>query len=198
AEIDLSFGGPAHKALFHIRERAKQYHLLFRQDCAVLDTFFASYVRNFFNEMSKTKIFPKALSRYATPQGRYPKMESGGLIGNSHWLALEIDLFQRCIYVYDSETSVMRRAQLERQLEPIRVVVPMLLTKLNANYNAEKFDWKWLTSPSQSNGFDCGMFTIKFIEFLHAGKNVEGVDRSRISAWRVKLAAEIFGAHFDP
>ncbi|GER55627.1 cysteine proteinases superfamily protein [Striga asiatica] len=56
----------------------------------------------------------------------------------------------------------------------------MLLTKLNANYSAEKFDWEWLTSPSQSNGFDCGMFTIKFIEFLHAGKNVEGVDQSRI------------------
>ncbi|GER52122.1 deubiquitinase and deneddylase Dub2 [Striga asiatica] len=72
--------------------------------------------------------------------------------GNGHWLALEIDLSQRCIYVYDSETSVMRRAQLERQLEPIRVVVPMLLTKLNANYSAEKFDWKRLTSPSQSNG----------------------------------------------
>ncbi|GER39545.1 4-xylanase [Striga asiatica] len=29
--------------------------------------------------------------------------------------------------------------------------------------------------------FDCGMFTIKCIEFLHARKNVEGVDQSRIS-----------------
>ncbi|GER31954.1 ankyrin repeat-containing protein 2 [Striga asiatica] len=46
--------------------------------------------------------------------------------------------------------------------------------------------------------FDCGMFTIKCIEFLHAGKNVEGVDQSWISDWRVKLAAKIFGAHFDP
>ncbi|GER46230.1 cysteine proteinases superfamily protein [Striga asiatica] len=69
---------------------------------------------------------------------------------------------------------------------------------LNANYNAEKFDWKRLTSPGQSNGFDCGMFTIKFIEFFHAGKNVEGVDQSRISDWRVKLTTEIFGVHFDP
>ncbi|GER33384.1 Ulp1 protease family protein, partial [Striga asiatica] len=195
------------EALFQFRERGKQFPLLFRQDCAVLDTVFVSYVRKFFKDMSKTKNFPKALRSYAAggiPSNGKPWAGCTKLYvpfckeGGGHWIALEIDLSHRCIYVYDSETSVMRRAELERQLEPIRVVVPMLLAQLNANYSGEKFEYKRLTSPSQSNGFDCGMFTIKFIEFLHAGKNVEGVDQSRISDWRVKLASEIFGAHFDP
>ncbi|GER30669.1 cysteine proteinases superfamily protein [Striga asiatica] len=196
AEVQLSSGGPARKvffnqlvndgwltsehvdeALFHIREHGKQFPLLFRQDCAVLDTFFVSYVRSFFKGMSKTTKIPKALCRYAAGE-----IHSNG----KTWTG--------CTKLY----VPFCKEELERQLEPIRVVVPMLLAQLNAKYSGEKFEYKRLTSPSQSNGFDCGMFTIKFIEFLHAEKNVEGVDQSRISAWRVKLASEIFGAHFDP
>ncbi|GER39918.1 Ulp1 protease family protein [Striga asiatica] len=151
--------------------------------------------------------FPKALVKYA--EGKVPPHAKAWTSctklfvafcteNNEHWVALDIDLFKRCIDAYDSLPSVMRKRQFETELEPIRVVVPMLMRMLNATYSSEKFDLKRLPCPSQANGFDCGMFTIKFIEYLHAGKDVKGVEQKMILSWHIKLAAEIFAQHFDP
>ncbi|GER32190.1 hypothetical protein STAS_08245, partial [Striga asiatica] len=183
-----------------------------RQDCVIFDPHLVSYVRMFFKDASKVESFdrtnfPKALVNYA--EGKLPTHAKSWTSctrlyvpfcteNNDHWVALDIDLSKRCIDAYDSSTSVMRKQQFETELKPIRVVVPMLMRMLNATYSAEKFDLKRLPCPSQANGFDCGTFTIKFIEFLHAGKDVKGVEQKFIPSWRIKLAAEIFAQHFDP
>ncbi|GER51827.1 Ulp1 protease family protein, partial [Striga asiatica] len=181
--------------LFHMRCRAIEYPLLFRQDCVMLDPHFVSYIRIRVKVESFDRTnFPKALVKYAEgklPTHARPWTSCTKLyvpfcnVNNEHWVALDIDLSKRCIDAYDSSTSVMRKRQFETELEPIRVVIPMLMRMLNATYSAEKFDLKRLPCPSQANGyFDCGMFTIKFIEFLHAGKDVKGVEQKMIPSWQ--------------
>ncbi|KAL8489481.1 hypothetical protein ACS0TY_025394 [Phlomoides rotata] len=54
---------------------------------------------------------------------------------------------------------------------------------------------KWLEKVV--DGFDCGMFTVKFIEFLLAGKDVSLIRPDYMREWRKKLAADIFSQSFD-
>ncbi|GER27796.1 hypothetical protein STAS_03531 [Striga asiatica] len=158
--------GHVDAALFHMRCRAIEYPHLFRQDCVTLDPHFVSYARMFFKDASKVESFdrtnfPKALVKYA--EGKVPPHAKAWTSctklfvafcteNNEHWVALDIDLSKRCIDVYDSSPSVMRKRQFETELEPIRVVVPMLMRMLNATYSSEKFDLKRLPCPSQANG----------------------------------------------
>ncbi|GER33131.1 HXXXD-type acyl-transferase family protein [Striga asiatica] len=60
-------------------------------------------------------------------------------------------------------------AQFDKELELIQVMIPMLMrmVKRDANYSVEKSD--------------CGLFTIKFIEFLHVRMNVKVIDEKRFA-----------------
>ncbi|GER56343.1 thiol:disulfide interchange protein DsbA, partial [Striga asiatica] len=99
-------------ARFHIREHAIEFPLLFREDFAILNLHFVSYLRMLFRERSKTQSFDK---NYLKPLDNYARG-----INNDHWLALEIDLSGTCIYAYDSSTSVMRKPQFDKELKLIR------------------------------------------------------------------------------
>ncbi|KAL2542286.1 Uncharacterized protein Adt_03264 [Abeliophyllum distichum] len=45
---------------------------------------------------------------------------------------------------------------------------------------------------------DCGLFTVKFIEFSLAELDLNLVQPKHMLMWRQKMAAEIFGGKFDP
>ncbi|KAL2512679.1 Cysteine proteinases superfamily protein [Abeliophyllum distichum] len=66
-------------------------------------------------------------------------------------------------------------------------------------YSTEKFKFvKMKEVPQQHNGSDCGIFTVKYIEFLQANMDVCAIRPEYIPMWRNKLAAELLAWHFEP
>ncbi|KAL2498662.1 Ulp1 protease family protein [Abeliophyllum distichum] len=64
---------------------------------------------------------------------------------------------------------------------------------------AQKFKFvKMKEVPQQHNGSDCGIFTIKYIEFLQVNMDVCAIQPEYIPMWRKKLAAELLAWHFEP
>ncbi|KAL2505382.1 Ubiquitin-like protease domain-containing protein [Abeliophyllum distichum] len=120
----------------------------------------------------------------------------------SHWFAVKIDLEDRTIFIFDSLKSHVRKAELEAFMKPLQVVIPILVklhVKCDDSYNTEKFKFvKMKEVPQQHNGSDCGIFTIKYIEFLQANMDVCAIQPEYIPMWRKKLAAELLAWHFEP
>ncbi|KAL6560688.1 SUMO1 sentrin specific peptidase 1 [Orobanche gracilis] len=52
--------------------------------------------------------------------------------------------------------------------------------------------------PQQNNGSDCGLFTLKYIEFLQGNVDVGKITSEHIPMWRKKLAAELLAWNFEP
>ncbi|XP_052200046.1 ubiquitin-like-specific protease 1A [Diospyros lotus] len=121
-------------------------------------------------------------------------------IPRSHWFAIEVDLQERQINILDSLPSSVHDAQLSNYMKPVRMVIPWLMKlHVNENYNTSMLKYKRVRPlPEQNNGSDCGLFTVKFIEFSLAGLDLSLVQAEHMMMWRVKMAAEIFAWHFDP
>ncbi|KAL8464794.1 hypothetical protein ACS0TY_034336 [Phlomoides rotata] len=80
----------------------------------------------------------------------------------------------------------------------IENVLPKLISaKLDGTYGLQSLSSESIACPQQLNGFDCGMFTVKFIEFLLAGKDVCLIRPDYMREWRKKLTADIFSQSFD-
>ncbi|KAL2474657.1 Ulp1 protease family protein [Abeliophyllum distichum] len=120
----------------------------------------------------------------------------------SHWFAVKIDLEDRTIFIFDSLKSHVCKAELEALMKPLQVVIPMLMklhVKCDDSYSTEKFKFvKMKEVPQQHNGSDCGIFTIKYIEFLQANMDVCAIQPEYIPMWRKNLAAELLAWHFEP
>ncbi|KAL2466865.1 Ulp1 protease family protein [Abeliophyllum distichum] len=120
----------------------------------------------------------------------------------SHWFAVKIDSEDRTIFIFDSLKSHVRKAELEAFMRPLQVLIPILMklhVKCDDSYSTEKFKFvKMKEVPQQHNGSDCGIFTVKYIEFLQANMDVCAIRPEYIPMWRKKLAAELLAWHFEP
>ncbi|KAL8508275.1 hypothetical protein ACS0TY_018748 [Phlomoides rotata] len=209
-------------ALYHIRERAAQYPQLFDQNSYILDTHFLGLMDTagkIISRLPRTKKADKlhSLATFFTNNRdvscvnhlvRYVDGESPELgkawkgcrflyipcCFKSHWIALRVDIQERKIEVYNSIGRVINR----ENISAIENVLPKLICdKLDKTYGLQSFSIVSIACPQQSNGFDCGMFTVKFIEFLLAGKDVSLIRPDYMREWRKKLAADIFSQSFD-
>ncbi|KAL2460674.1 Ulp1 protease family protein [Abeliophyllum distichum] len=211
-------GEIVNEALYHIRDRALKFPNLFQQDCCILDCYFCQFVQSAHGEwqihaqspMKEEFKFSKSLLKYV--DGSIPELGKCWkdcrylyapccAIG-SHWFAVKIDLEDRTIFIFDSLKSHVRKAELEAFMKPLQVVIPMLMklhVKCDDSYSTEKFKFvKMKEVPQQHNGSDCGIFTIKYIEFLQANMDVCAIQPEYIPMWRKKLAAELLAWHFEP
>ncbi|KAL2453446.1 Ulp1 protease family protein [Abeliophyllum distichum] len=161
-------GDHVDSALFHIRERAVKYANLFRQDCAVLDSNFWQIVENAFKDRLNTgrnnsdEAFKKMLVDYvegAAPVFGKPWKTCSYLylpycVPNSHWFAVEIDLEERRIHIFDSLTIMVCEAKLGNYMKPLKVVVPRLMKKyVNENYSTSMLTHHRVKKlPVQDNG----------------------------------------------
>ncbi|KAL2525219.1 Ubiquitin-like protease domain-containing protein [Abeliophyllum distichum] len=114
---------------------------------------------------------------------------------DSHWFAVKIDLEDKTIFIFDSLKSHVRKAELEAFMKPLQVVITILMklhVKCDDSYSTEKFKFvKMKEVHQQHNGSDCGIFTVKYIEFLQANMDVCAIRPEYIPMWRKKLAAEL-------
>ncbi|CAL9001175.1 unnamed protein product [Prunus brigantina] len=119
-----------------------------------------------------------------------------------HWVALEIDLIQCEIKVYDSMVSLIPDQSLKEELGPLSITIPNLLNTLDfyeecVYANECTRDWwcPWpihrVDVPQQANQGDCGMFMLKYIELLSAEIPLATCTSQNMPFFRLKLAAEI-------
>ncbi|XP_016652625.1 PREDICTED: uncharacterized protein LOC103343679 [Prunus mume] len=119
-----------------------------------------------------------------------------------HWVALEIDLIQCEIKVYDSMVSLIPDQSLKEELGPLSITIPNLLHTLDfyeegVYANECTRDWwcPWpihrVDVPQQANQGDCGMFVLKYIELLSAEIPLATCTSQNMPFFRLKLAAEI-------
>ncbi|KAL8484476.1 hypothetical protein ACS0TY_026962 [Phlomoides rotata] len=102
----------------------------------------------------------------------------------SHWIALRVDIQERKIEVYNS----LGRYIIREKISIIENVLPKLIcAKLDETYGLQSLRSESIACPQQLNGFDCGMFTVKYIEFLLAGKDVSLIRPDYMREWRKKL-----------
>ncbi|KAL2542863.1 Ulp1 protease family protein [Abeliophyllum distichum] len=211
-------GEIVNEALYHIRDRALKFPNLLQQDCCNLDCYFCQFVQSAHGEWQihaqsprKEEFkFSKSLLKYV--DGSIPELGKSWkdcrylyapccAIG-SHWFAVKIDLEDRTIFIFANLKSHIRKAELEAFMKPLQVVIPILMklhVKCDDSYSTEKFKFvKMKEASQQHNGSDCGIFTVKYIEFLQANMDVCAIRPEYIPMWRKKLAAELLARNFEP
>jgi Ulp1 family protease len=75
---------------------------------------------------------------------------------SNHWFALQIDLEERTIFMFDSLKGHIRRVELEAYILPLQEIIPSLIkfhVTSEEEYNTEKFKFvKVKDVPQQMNG----------------------------------------------
>ncbi|XP_022843364.1 uncharacterized protein LOC111366914 [Olea europaea var. sylvestris] len=120
------------------------------------------------------------------------------VIANSHCFSVEIVFANSTMYVYDSDHNCLRQSQLEQILESMAVIVPMMASQAMIRVNDRLAIVRNMTTAKQERSGDCGLFAIKYIEFLSIGRNVDIINQSWIDMWRHKLACDLYEYNCDP
>ncbi|KAL2461634.1 Sentrin-specific protease [Abeliophyllum distichum] len=101
------------------------------------------------------------------------------------------------MFIYDPDKSCSTDDQIRADLKPMTTILPMLLKKINIVIDALAIE-RITTTSKQSNSGDCGVYTIKYIEFLSIGRKAELVNGFHMSNWRRKLAVELYTLDCTP
>ncbi|KAL2532710.1 Uncharacterized protein Adt_06061 [Abeliophyllum distichum] len=76
------------------------------------------------------------------------------------------------MFIYDLDKSCSTDDQIRAYLMPMTTILPMLLKKINTVIDALAIE-RITTTSKQSNSGDCGVYTIKYIEFLSIDRKAE-------------------------
>ncbi|XP_022887825.1 uncharacterized protein LOC111403516 [Olea europaea var. sylvestris] len=94
------------------------------------------------------------------------------VIVNHYCIALEIVFSESTIYVYDLDHSCLTQEQLEQNIEPVIVIVPMMARRVILTMQDKLAIMRDKTTARQSISVDYDIFVIKYIEFLSIVHNV--------------------------
>ncbi|KAL2501852.1 ubiquitin-like-specific protease 1A [Forsythia ovata] len=115
----------------------------------------------------------------------------------SHWYVVEVDIAKSTMFIYDPDRSCSTDDQIRADLKPMTTILPMLLKKINIVIDALAIK-RITTISKQSNSGDCGVYTIKYIEFLSINRQVELVNGFHMQKWMRKLAVELYTIDCTP
>ncbi|KAK6153513.1 hypothetical protein DH2020_013152 [Rehmannia glutinosa] len=143
--------------------------------------------------------------------GRYPKelglkwAECDKIFGvahvfGNHWVLYELDLTMCTIMVYDSLSDTMTIANTKKEFVPLARALPIICNMGNIWENRTTpedvhADWKIARMehpPQQTNGSDCGVLAIKFMEALAAGRSVAEIDPGMTIQFRQRFCSKLF------
>ncbi|KAA0049386.1 Ulp1-like peptidase [Cucumis melo var. makuwa] len=99
----------------------------------------------------------------------------------NHWVLLCLDLVSCQVKVWDSLPSLTTTEEMRNILLPIRELVPNLLDSTGffaRRGGSSTYKEPWLvvivdSIPLQRNNSDCGVFTIKYFEYIAAGVDLD-------------------------
>ncbi|KAK3219470.1 hypothetical protein Dsin_013440 [Dipteronia sinensis] len=116
-------------------------------------------------------------------------------VNGNHWVAVEADLKERVIKVFDSKPDAYSVDQILKWATCLRKMLSSLLAYAmpDAYTDPSSFTVERPEEgvPHQQNQSDCGVFTLKFLEYLWARKQFDFGEKDG-EPFRIQLATEIF------
>eukprot|EP00261_Vitis_vinifera_P028229 XP_010662334.2 PREDICTED: uncharacterized protein LOC104882098 [Vitis vinifera] len=124
----------------------------------------------------------------------------------SHWVLGVVHLHRRIIYVYDSLMGINNNARLQVAIKPLAKLLPHILNAIayygfhgDTKVNYQEWEIERLQDiPQQENDGDCGMFVIKYAEYLMHNHPLKSLTSARMDWFREKMAAELFYMKYLP
>ncbi|KAL0534268.1 hypothetical protein IC582_028557 [Cucumis melo] len=121
-------------------------------------------------------------------------------VHGNHWVLLCLDLVSCQVKVWDSLPSLTTAEEMTNILLPIRQLVPKLLDSTGffdrrGRSLAYKEPWPVVivdSIPLQRNNSDCGVFTIKYFEYIVAGVGLDTLCQENMSYFRKQLAFQLW------
>lgn len=126
-------------------------------------------------------------------------------VSNQHWVAVCVDLMRRKFTIYDSMRSATPDEFICDLVNPIATMFPSLL--IQSGFYAMRPELSPLNTPfkvvcladdipQQSESGDCGIFMLKFVEYLSSGQQLSFREED-IPSFRERLAFHIFAMSHD-
>ncbi|KAL0546649.1 hypothetical protein IC582_016561 [Cucumis melo] len=121
-------------------------------------------------------------------------------VHGNHWVLLCLDLVSCQVKVWDSLPSLTTAEEMTNILLPIRQLVPKLLDSTGffdrrGRSSTYKEPWPVVivdSIPLQRNNSDCGVFTIKYFEYIAAGVGLNTLCQENMSYFRKQLAFQLW------
>ncbi|KAL0541121.1 hypothetical protein IC582_021158 [Cucumis melo] len=113
-------------------------------------------------------------------------------VHGNHWVLLCLDLVSCQVKVWDSLPSLTTAEEMTNILLPIRQLMPKLLDSTGffdrrGRSSTYKEPWSVVivdSIPLQRNNSDCGVFTIKYFEYIAAGVGLDTLCQENMSYFR--------------
>ncbi|KAK3189335.1 hypothetical protein Dsin_028896 [Dipteronia sinensis] len=116
-------------------------------------------------------------------------------VNGNHWVAIEADLKERVIKVFDSKPNSYSVDQILKWATSLRKMLPSLLAYAMPDTYTDPSSFTVERPeegvPYQQNQSDCGVFTLKFLEYLWVRKQFYFGEKYG-EPFRIQLATEIF------
>ncbi|KAA0043531.1 Ulp1-like peptidase [Cucumis melo var. makuwa] len=121
-------------------------------------------------------------------------------VHDNHWVLLCLDLVSCQVKVWDSLPSLTTTEEMTNILLPIRELVPKLLDSTGffdrrGRSSTYKEPWPVVivdSIPLQRNNSDCGVFTIKYFEYIVVGVGLDTLCQENMSYFRKQLAFQLW------
>ncbi|KAA0049903.1 Ulp1-like peptidase [Cucumis melo var. makuwa] len=121
-------------------------------------------------------------------------------VHGNHWVLLCLDLVSCQVQVWDSLPSLTTAEDMTNILLPIRELVPKLLDSTGffdrrGRSSTYKEPWPIVivdSIPLQRNNSDCGVFTIKYFEYIATGVGLDTLCQENMSYFRKQLAFQLW------
>ncbi|KAA0038823.1 Ulp1-like peptidase [Cucumis melo var. makuwa] len=121
-------------------------------------------------------------------------------VHGNHWVLLCLDLVSCQVKVWDSLPSLTTAEEMTNILLPIRQLVPKLLDSTGffdrrGRSSTYKEPWPVVIVdpiPLQRNNCDCGVFAIKYFEYIAAGVGLDTLCQENMSYFRKQLAFQVW------
>ncbi|XP_038715081.1 ubiquitin-like-specific protease 1A [Tripterygium wilfordii] len=172
-------------AMDFIRKRMSENTDIFRQKCAIMDTFFHTYL-NMCYQLYEENTEPSHWDGDNLLLHFIDRSRAGTIV----WSNLEKNFKRRGSFamIHFSNTS---DEKFNNEMKFISTLIPKMLKR--AKVIDDESPWpieREPDVPQQENGSDCGMFCIKFIEILSADKDVTILKAQDMGFIRKKFTVE--------
>ncbi|KAL4013361.1 hypothetical protein IC575_025528 [Cucumis melo] len=119
-------------------------------------------------------------------------------VHGNHWVLLCLDLVNCQVKVWDLLPSLTTAEEMTNILLPIRELVPKLLDSTGffdrrGRSSTYKEPWPVVivdSIPLQRNNSDCGVFTIKYFEYIAAGVGLDTLCQENMSYFRKSISLD--------
>ncbi|GMN19897.1 hypothetical protein TIFTF001_045249 [Ficus carica] len=205
------------EAMYGIRKKQAKYRDVINQDVVILDDIFSqllvmianddaiydslmSYVKGDSPRMGKCWNGAKAIyfpyNLYDISDTNVAEKEQG-----KHWVSVKVDLISAELVVFDCSWKFTEKVKLDRFMEPVQKMIPLLLQKSGYFSHLNPSPWPYrrpINHPQNEKSGDCAVYAIKYIEFDMQGQNFESINDATIKFFREKMAINIYHNDWVP